>query len=266
MQAGARRWTEGVARAGFVAKGAVYLVLGTLAARAAVGMGGRVTDAHGVLRSVLQASYGRLLLGLLAAGLFGYALWRFMEAFADANGKGRGVKGLGARTGYAVSGAIYGSLAVEAARLAARLPTQSGGGVDTTMDAVLAGWMVPVAGVLLVAYAVQQASRAFSSRLSERLQVGSAVRDYGNWIVTVSRIGIGARAVVFLGVGMLLVTSTASRPSAAADTGTGDSLRWLSNLPNGEWVLAATGAGLFAYGVYQLIHARYRRVTPPAAL
>ena len=111
----ARGWLEPIARAGFAAKGIVYLILGTLVTQAAFGAGGRITE-------LLGEPYGRPLLALLAMGLVGYALWRFLEAFADANRKGTSPKALGVRAGYAASGVVYGSLAIYATRLALRVP------------------------------------------------------------------------------------------------------------------------------------------------
>ena len=69
---------------GFAAKGLVYVLTGTLAARAAVGMsGGKVTDQHGALATIPTLPMGRILLGLIAVGLLGYALWRGIAAFVD---------------------------------------------------------------------------------------------------------------------------------------------------------------------------------------
>jgi hypothetical protein len=69
---------------------------------------------------------------------------------------------------------------------------------------------------------------------------------------------------VFVGIGVLLLTSPARQSaSAATDTDTVDSLQWIAHLPSGQWVLAAVALGLAAYGVYQLVHARYRRIVAP---
>src|SRR6476661_1728925 len=74
---------ERLARAGHAAKGVVYMVLGALAARAAFGLGGRTTDKQGVLETILTEPFGQILLALVAVGLIGYALWRFVQAILD---------------------------------------------------------------------------------------------------------------------------------------------------------------------------------------
>ena len=262
----ARGWLEPIARAGFAAKGIVYLILGTLVTQAAFGAGGRITDMRGALRELLGAPYGRPMLALLAMGLVGYALWRFLEAFADANRKGTSPKALGVRAGYAASGVVYGSLAVYATRLALQTPTRRGrtaGGLDAWVSESAAEWLIPLAGLCLIGYAIQQFASAWRGQLDSRVSTGAAARETGGWIIAVSRFGIAARACVFVGIGVLLLRSPAKSPSAAANTNTIDSLRWLSHLPSGRWVLAAVALGLAAYGVYQLVHARYRRIIAP---
>ncbi len=264
--ADAQGWIEPLARAGFVAKGVVYLILGTLVTQAAFGTGGRITDMRGALRTLLSESYGRPLLALLATGLVGYAVWRFLEAFADANRKGTKPGALGVRAGYAVSGFVYGSLAVYAGRLvmhSGRGRAGRGTALDAWISRPAAAWLVPLAGLCLIGYAIQQLASAWRGKLDSRVSTGEAARETGAWVITVSRFGIAARACVFVGLGVLLLTSRSQSASAAAGTDTIDALRWLSGLPNGQWVLAAVAVGLAAYGVYQLVHARYRRIVAP---
>ena len=87
-QAAARPWVERLARFGYAAKGAVYIVVGLLAAMAAFGMGGKTTDTRGALATIVTQPFGRVLLGAVAVGLVGYALWRFVQAGVDAENKG----------------------------------------------------------------------------------------------------------------------------------------------------------------------------------
>src|SRR3954449_5223713 len=88
-------------RAGLVARGVVYAVVGILALKLALGDGGKATSQQGALKAVAQQPFGKFLLVALAIGLGGYALWRLTRA---ALGHGReeadaGFDRVGARAG-----------------------------------------------------------------------------------------------------------------------------------------------------------------------
>src|SRR5689334_20456449 len=96
-------WLGRLARVGFVAQGVLYLTIGVLSALAAAGAGGRaVTDAHGAM-GVLDGTFGRPLLAILAVGLFGYGAWRIVQSITDAEQKGRDAKGIAQRIGSAAA-------------------------------------------------------------------------------------------------------------------------------------------------------------------
>ena len=71
---------ELLARAGFVARGAVYAIIGVLAFRLAIGQGGKLTNQKGAFQTVAHQSFGHLLLVLVAVGLGGYSIWRLCRA------------------------------------------------------------------------------------------------------------------------------------------------------------------------------------------
>lgn len=71
---GARPWVAPLARLGYASKGILYLVVGVLAGKAALGAG-RVTDTKGALRNLHAQPFGQVLLLVLALGLAGYAIW-----------------------------------------------------------------------------------------------------------------------------------------------------------------------------------------------
>src|SRR3954451_2717274 len=60
----ARPWIERLARAGYLAKGVVYLLIGILALQAAAGAGGRTTGTTGAFRVLLRQPLGHWLLWL----------------------------------------------------------------------------------------------------------------------------------------------------------------------------------------------------------
>src|SRR5881396_1806054 len=71
---------EVLSRAGFAARGAIYAIIGILAIKLALGAGGKTTDQGGALKTIAHQPLGEVLLTLVAIGLAGYALWRFMHA------------------------------------------------------------------------------------------------------------------------------------------------------------------------------------------
>jgi hypothetical protein len=66
---------EGVARVGFVARGAIYVLIGVIAVQIAVGRGGQA-DRGGALTQIAAHTYGVVALWLLVIGFGGLALWR----------------------------------------------------------------------------------------------------------------------------------------------------------------------------------------------
>src|SRR6476619_4026860 len=71
---------EVLARAGFVARGVVYAIIGVLAIKLAFGVGGKTTDQHAALKTFAHHSFGKVLLILLAIGVPCHAFWRFVHA------------------------------------------------------------------------------------------------------------------------------------------------------------------------------------------
>jgi Domain of Unknown Function (DUF1206) len=77
------------------------------------------------------------------------------------------------------------------------------------------------------------------------------------WIVAVSRFGIAARGIVFCLVGYFAIRA-ASEHDASEVGGLAESLRTVAAA--GRWPFLAVALGLVAYGVYELVNARYRRI------
>jgi hypothetical protein len=97
-----------VARAGYVAKGAVQLLVGALALSAAAGNGGgRITDAPGAVMAMAREPFGRPVLLVLGVGLFAYAALRFAQGLLDPEGRPPGVRTVILRIGDVISGLAY---------------------------------------------------------------------------------------------------------------------------------------------------------------
>src|SRR4051794_19792419 len=104
-------------RAGYAAKGIVYVTMGMLAARAAMGAGGRATDSRGALHAMGDGPVGATAHVVIGVGLLRYLTWRLVAAITDAEGKRDEPTKLAVRAAQAARGLAYGALGVQALRL-----------------------------------------------------------------------------------------------------------------------------------------------------
>ena len=256
---------EGLGRLGFAAYGIVYILVGLLAAMAALGRGGDTTDTYGALSWIVEAPYGRLLLAVIAVGLVGYALWRFIQATLDTEGHGGEAKGMLVRAGYVFRGAVYAGLALSAARLA------MGSGTSGSSDGQMQDWtarllaqpwgagLLGLVGIGFIGVGLYQLYRAATADFCDDLRLDELNADQRQWVERLGRLGYGARGVVF-GIigGFLLAAARSTQPEEAR--GLAGALAMLAEQPYGPWLLGIVAVGLIAYGMYKLAEARYRRM------
>ncbi len=146
-----------LARAGYAAKGIVYIVIGWLAAKAAVGRGGGTTDPKGAVRIIGDGPFGKIALVVIATGLFGYMVWRLVSAATDAERKGDDPTSLAKRVGEALRGIGYGALGVFALKELTTSPSQGGNGARhwtaKLLDLPFGRFLVMAAGLGVIGYA-----------------------------------------------------------------------------------------------------------------
>jgi hypothetical protein len=259
----AARGIRGLARMGFGALGVVYLVIALLAVQVALGVGGKTTDPHGAIATMMQAPFGRVLLGVIAIGLAGYALWRFVEAIRAPEGQKPAQ-----RVASAVKGGAYASLAAFAAHLAfPRVPAGGGGGgTETRVDDVTAWamgqpfgrWLVVAVGLAAIGWGLYQAYVAWQGEAPEPLAYDAMRPAERMWVTRFAKFGLSAFGVVSMLVGTFLVLAGLhAHPHEAR--GLAGSLAALAAQPFGDVALALLAVGLAAYGAYNLMVARYRR-------
>lgn len=258
-------WIERLARVGYAAKALLYTVVGMLALQSALGSGGRTTGSRGALATLVRQEYGAILLVAIAAGLFGYAGWRIIEAVLDPEHRGTTPKALALRASFAARGLLHAALGIQAVRLATGTSGANGQALEEwtarVLGAPLGRWLVAAAGLAVAGYGVYQLYRAWAAKLSRQLDIASLSRDAGAWLTKVCRFGIGARGVVFAICGWYLVRAGIGR-DATAVADTGEALGAIEHQPFGEWLLAVVAVGLIAYGAYEIVQARYRVIRP----
>lgn len=264
----ARPWIVKLARFGEAARGFVYALVGVLAARAAFGAGGRITGTEGAITTLVDAPFGRLLLGLLAVGLAGYAVWKGLRGILDPEGRGTDGKGLAKRFADVAGAVVYGGLALAALRLATGAGGAGGGeGEAASRTAELMAkpfgvWLVALAGIALAVYGLGQISSGITGKFRRHLQMERMSPAGRAWANRAGQLGIPARGGVFVLMGFFLVRAALQHDPGEA-RGLGGALDAIAGSPAGPWLLGLVALGLIAYGLYGFVLARYRRIAPP---
>jgi hypothetical protein len=250
---------DALARFGYFARGAVYLVMGGIAARAALLSRGRAMGPGGALRAILGGPRGQLLVGIIAAGLLAFAVFRLVQALgAQSRGFLRRISSLGG--GLASAGLAYTAWRVMIHERAAR---GRGAGAFREMAArVLAhpwGRNLLIAGGAIAAIAgIVEILRALSGRFPERFLLGSMGPGRRKWALRLTRFGLAAHGVLVLTVGVF-VARAGLDTNAREVLETGGALRRLGQPPFGSLTAGAVALGLSAYGLYMWFLARYRK-------
>ena len=260
-------WAAALVRIGYAAKGFVYVLVGVLAVRAAVGPPGGAGPAgtRGAMYAVVGPPLGRMLLGGVAAGLAFYVLWQLFRTLKDPEHFGE--TGAGAafrRLQYLVSALIHLGLVAAALRMVTGRTWRDDeenarGWTAALMNYPLGRWMVAVAGGVIAGVALVQIYKAWRSDLDRQLRLDRLGPRMHDVVVYASRFGMAARGLVFAMVGTFLILA-AWHDDAARAHGLGGTLNALQRQPQGPWLLAAVALGLVAYGGYLFLRAKYRRI------
>jgi hypothetical protein len=261
-----RNRIELLARLGYAAHGTVNLIVGLLALLAALGRGGGTTGSRGALQALLAQPAGQVLLGVVALGLVGFALWRACQAVLDADGRGRSGRALLARTGQGVSAVIYAGLALSAVGLL--MGWRSAGNEEQSAEDWTAWlmlqpfgrWLLALVGLAVIGAAAGMAAKAWTASFRDHLTCDART---ASWAVPLGRIGHAARAVVTLTIGIFLVIAAWQFDPGEA-RGLGGALAALQDQPFGRALFALVAAGLAAFGAFEFVEARHRRIRAPA--
>ena len=265
-----KAWAEGIvqsrpfewfARAGFLARGAVYAIIGVLALKLAIGAGGETTNQQGAMRTVAEQPFGKVLLVLLAIGLAGYSIWRLVR-FAlgrGPEGADRGVE----RVGALGSGLVYGALCL----LAIEILLGTGGGSSGNAKKTTAGvfewpagkWLVLLAGIVLIGVGLYQGYRGLTQKFLEESKTEEMRPPVRRWIGWIGTVGHLARMVVFVLIGVFVAKAALEYDPKEA-VGLDGALAKLQHQSYGHLLLGLVAAGLVAFAVYSFSDARYRRI------
>lgn len=249
-----------LARAGLVARGVVYAVIGLLALQLAVGDGGKATNQQGALKEVAQQPFGKALLVVLAVGLAGYAIWRLLRA---ALGHGRSQDdNAGDRISGAASGLAYVLLCVAAVKILAGAGTGSGTPKEATggvLDWTGGPLLVGIAGAVLIGVALYQLYQGVSRKFLDDSTTAQMNPQVLRALTGLGVFGHIARGVVFGLIGYGLIRAALDYDPDKA-VGLDGALRKVQDASYGTWLLALVAIGLLGFAAYSALDARYHKV------
>jgi hypothetical protein len=265
-----RGWYAVLARFGLVAKGFSYGLVGALALKLAIGDGGKATSRQGALQQLAQHSFGKVVLILLAFGFAAYAVWRFVQAYAERPGAEDGTAKIWIkRAGYVGRGLVYAALTYSTVKIVAGAGQGQSQNAKAHHSAALvlgwpAGrWLVAAAGLCLVGVALWNLYRGLARKFEDKWRVARLTPAVRRWGARAGVVGHVARFVVFALIGVFAIKAAIDyKPKDAI--GLDGALQKLAHASYGPWLLGLTAAGLFAYGVYCLVDARLRDVSANA--
>ncbi len=253
-----------MARAGFIAKGVVYGIIGVLTFKAAFDMGGQKAGQMQVLEFLEKQTFGNILLILMALGLACYAAWRFIQSIKDPENIGDDKKGTAKRIGFFCSGLLYLGFGVLAAIKAfGSTGGSSGSSGSAQQSSFLASetglWIIGIVGAGIIIAGIFQFVKAYKNDYYKKLGL-AALGDQKKResVKKTAEFGLSARGVILVIIGFFAIKAAVNSNPSEIKT-TQEAFAFLQDSSYGPWLMGIVAAGLVAYAVYMFLMAKYRR-------
>jgi Domain of Unknown Function (DUF1206) len=242
----------------------MYALVGLLALRVALLGRGKAPDRESALKAVADEQFGRVLLSAIAIGLLGYALWQLARAVLGGNLEGGEDESVFKRIGYAARGIFYGALFVSTTMIV--FGADEGGNkreedraTAYVLDLPAGPLIVGAVGLAFIAAGGFNLYRGVTRKFREKLKLRKLSDAEDKTYTVIGVIGFVARGVVFSLIGIFLVRAAYQYDPKEA-VGIDGALAELAQASYGLFLLGSVAVGLFAFGLYSFVEARYRDV------
>ncbi len=261
-------------RAGWFAKGVVYVVAGVLALSIAAKASGwsdaaaapnKEASPTGALKTIAQMSGGALLMWILAGGMLIYAAWRVVSALLPG---GSDTKAWLKRIGYLVSAVIYTTFAVTAISLArsGRANPNGNATVRSISDRFMANsggrLVIGIVGAITIAVGLYRLVKGLRGDVTDELDLSSLSPQRRRWTERLGAVGEIGRGLGIGLIGFFLLRAAVTYDAAQA-TGLDGALRRLATETWGLFVVVVIGVGFAAYGLFCLATFTHRKLQAP---
>ena len=249
-----------LARAGLIARGVIYILVGWVAVLVALGQSSREPDQQGALQLLAGKPYGLVSLWLLGIGFAGYALWRLSEAAFGVTGE---PPGAGPRLKSLARAVIYAGLSyLTFTVISGTARSQSGRQQDITATAMQhtpGRVLVGIMGLIIVGCGIALVVEGARKKFMKFLQTAQMSARTRRAVQLLGMTGTIARGLVFALAGVLVIAAAITH-KASESGGIDKALLTLRGQPFGEFLVLLAALGLIVFGVYGLCEARWRKV------
>ncbi len=261
---GVEESAERLVRAGWLAKGLLFVTIGLLGLDLARrNFSSKDADQAGALAVMVGAPIGRLLVVVVAVGLLLYAVWQMWSVVKGEIPEGIGSRGLSIarRIGMVGLGLSYGLLGINGLQIAWRGGASASGGgggaspetVSSLLLSVPAGRFALIAlGLGTVGVAGYHLWKGVSLDFIDDIDDTSLSKAQRRGLLGLGLAGFCSRAVMLAIAGVMFVIS-ARKHDPERSAGLDESLRVILDAPFGRWLLAAASLGLVAAGLYDAV-------------
>ena len=251
-------------RFGYASRGALYVVMGVLAFRIALGTpGGQATDLTGSLVFLIGNPLGKLVLIALIVGLVAYSLWGFVRAIYDPLHRGSDATGIMARLGFVSSAVSYAAIALFGLGLLLGSGGAPGDSTQKTATTLLSrpfgGTLTIIVGLVAFGVGIGQFVEAYKATFAADLKGAQMTESQRKIAIALGRFGMAARGVSFLIIGWFLIQAGFHHNAAEAH-GFGGAFLFLLSRPFGQVLVGIVSLGFIALGVHSFACARWVRL------
>ena len=263
-RAAANPQLELLERLGYFVRGLLYSVMGVLALRIALGIGGgQATDLSGSLVYLIGNPFGKVVLIVAIVGLAAYSLWGFIRAIYDPLHRGSNASGYMARLGFVTSALSYLAIVIFALQIFMGSGGASGDSTQKTIASVLTkpagGWLTILIGLIAVGVGIGQFVEAYRATFARDLKGAEMTASERNLAVKLGRFGMFSRGVTFLVIGWFLIQAGLHNDASQVQ-GFGGAFLFLLSQPYGHILVGVIALGFVALGLHSFACARWVRL------
>ena len=253
-----------LARAGAVAIGLVYVLIGIMALLSLMQVRYGGAAEASVLNLMDKIPLGKVLIAVVLLGLVAYIIWKLYNAVEDPYGYGKNLKGIGKRLAVAAAGLAYAMIAYSAAQALFDVPGGGGThGQPTEQRGMVASvfqwnggrWLVGIFSLVVAFTGIAQFIYVFKKGYREKLSFTNAGKTPKRIITILVWAGHFARGVILLIIAFFLSKAVfESQPSEVVNT---DKAFDFLGDEVGHWSFVLVAVGTICYGLYMFFLSYY---------